>query len=320
MANPLQFDSFRPLSPECVHCEELLADAVDDLLSPADRVFFDRHLATCAHCTQAFADASRGAAWLDMLKSPRPEPSAQLLERILMRTTGAQDLGSQARDTVPYSASLPGYTPADVATAIPLEPGYAVPPRPAATPNVLPFVPRAPRFMPAFNRLLFEPRLAMTAAMAFFSIALTLNLTGVRLNQLKAEDLQPSHLRRSYYEAQASVARHYEGLRVVQTVEARVDDLRQNKQDDRTGPETGLPGRSEPSPAPAPAPSRTPVEPAQPVPVPSSPTPNGVSRRSQPMALPRFFTVSDRESYRTLDRKLVPAFFAPPTRKEGGLA
>ena len=314
MANPLQFESSRPLPPECVHCEELLADAVDslsspDLLTPGDRAFFDRHLATCAHCTQAFADASRGAAWLDMLKSPRPEPSAQLLDRILMQTTGALNAGSLT-ETVSQVAVIPVYDPIEFDPATPVWPGYPVPSRPVAAPNVLPFVPRAPRFMPAFNRFLFEPRLAMTAAMAFFSIALTLNLTGVRLNQLHAEDLRPSHLRRSYYEAQASVARHYEGLRVVQTVEARVDDLRQDNRDDTASPEPGRP--TDAAPAPAPAPTRKP----EPAPVPSAPTPNGTSRESQPFARPRFFSVSNRD----LDRKPVHLISAPPTRKEGGLA
>ncbi len=327
MANPLHFDSFRPLPPECVHCEELLADAVDDLLSAADRAFFNRHLSTCAHCTQAFADASRGAAWLDMLKSPRPAPSAQLLERILMQTTGAQDVGSPAAEMVPHIAALPGFLPADLNpaefdSAGTFQPGYPVPARPAAAPNVLPFVPRAPRFLPAFNRFLFEPRLAMTAAMAFFSIALTLNLTGVRLNQLHAEDLQPSHLRRSYYEAQASVARHYEGLRVVQTMEARVDDLRQNNQDDSAGPEAGRPGEAAPGTGPAarpnavPAPSRKQAEPAPSAPTPSSPNPNGSSRESKPFARPRFFTVLDREP----NVEPAPAASAAPNHKEGGLA
>ena len=41
-----------------------------------------------------------------------------------------------------------------------------------------------PGFMGRIRRFA-EPRLLMTAAMAFFSIALTLNLTGVRLTDLR---------------------------------------------------------------------------------------------------------------------------------------
>jgi hypothetical protein len=44
--------------------------------------------------------------------------------------------------------------------------------------------------LPAVRQVL-EPRLMMTAAMAFFSIALTLNLTGIKLTELRAADFQP---------------------------------------------------------------------------------------------------------------------------------
>jgi len=54
----------------------------------------------------------------------------------------------------------------------------------------------------------------MTAAMAFFSIALTMNLTGVHPLSLRASDLRPSALKRSFTDADARVVRYYEGLRV----------------------------------------------------------------------------------------------------------
>ena len=227
MANPIQFDRFKPSArPECMRCEELLADAVDEVLSPADQVFFDCHLAGCTDCMTALADARRGAAWLEMLKLPRPEPSAQLMERILAQTSGAEINGADGPAqliTVPASAGM-------------LEPQY-----PAYAPRILPFRPRLPLLEPQRDRLsrvLFEPRLAMTAAMAFFSIALTLNLTGIRLDQLHASDLRPDHLKHSYYEATASVARRCEGLRLVHTLESRVDDLREASRDDRDGVDT----------------------------------------------------------------------------------
>ena len=47
-----------------------------------------------------------------------------------------------------------------------------------------------PGFMASIRRFA-EPRLLMTAAMAFFSIALTLNLTGVRLSAVRLADLRP---------------------------------------------------------------------------------------------------------------------------------
>ena len=146
MAEHYKFEMHNWRSPQCMACEEMLADALDETLGEPDRVWFDRHMSTCTECSQRLADAQRGAAWLEMLKSPRPEPSAALMERILAQTSEAP------------AALLPSI------------------PQPAPA-RILPF--RIP--LPRFNTWL-EPRLAMTAAMAFFSVALTLNLSGVKLN------------------------------------------------------------------------------------------------------------------------------------------
>jgi hypothetical protein len=82
---------------------------------------------------------------------------------------------------------------------------------------------------------MMQPRLAMTAAMAFFSITLTLNLTGIHLSELKASDLSPSNLKHSFYHANASVVRYYDNLRVVYELESRVNELKQSG-DDETRP------------------------------------------------------------------------------------
>ena len=76
-----------------------------------------------------------------------------------------------------------------------------------------------------------QPRLAMTAAMAFFSITLTLNLTGVHLSDLRAADLTPSNLKHSFYHANASVVRYYTNLRVVYELESRVNEIKRNDDD-----------------------------------------------------------------------------------------
>ncbi len=72
----------------------------------------------------------------------------------------------------------------------------------------------------------------MTAAMAFFSIALTLNLTGIKLTELRAADLRPSRLRatltRQYYSTNEQVMKYYENLRLVYEMEARVRELRRS--------------------------------------------------------------------------------------------
>jgi hypothetical protein len=64
--------------------------------------------------------------------------------------------------------------------------------------------------------------------MAFFSVALTLNLTGVRLNEVHASALKPQNLRRSFFALEASAVRSYDNLRMVHVLESRVDALRED--------------------------------------------------------------------------------------------
>jgi hypothetical protein len=94
---------------------------------------------------------------------------------------------------------------------------------------------------------MLQPRLAMTAAMAFFSIALTMNLTGVRLSQLHASDLKPSSILRSCYEAKAKVVRYSDNLRVVYELESRVRDLQRSSDDDGSGSTSTPSNQSDPA-------------------------------------------------------------------------
>lgn len=220
MAKKFHFDEFggrgndRERVPQCLACEEMLADALDGSLEAGDQAWFDGHVSTCSRCSEMLADAQRGAAWLEMLKTPRPQPSARLIERIMAETAGAEGvLGQTGQQPLMVPAMAPSVLPLGV-------PG-----------NLIEFRPRSSR-MPAWAQLpsrgvMFEPRLALTAAMAFFSIALTLNLTGVQLNRLHASDFNPSNLKRTYYTANAQAARYYDNLRVVHVLESRVEDLRE---------------------------------------------------------------------------------------------
>ncbi len=75
----------------------------------------------------------------------------------------------------------------------------------------------------------------MTAAMAFFSIALTLNLTGVRLSDLRLSDLRPTAIR-SFMERRLTMAstpiiRYYDHLRLVYEVQSRMRELRRTTQE-----------------------------------------------------------------------------------------
>ena len=220
---------------DCARFEAMLADAVDGLLSPGDQAALDEHLLTCASCGVSLAGTREGADWLVVLRLVPPEPPASLVDRILAETsvrTAAEGEALRAeRRSQADSLSL-------LSPAAPAEP---LSERESATlPGaVLPFRSRLVRKLRPVPHMLLQPRLVMTAAMAFFSIALTLNLTGIHLNDLHASDLSPSSLRRSFYMANAHVARYYDNLRVVYELESRVHDLQRSGD---AGPGSDQPG------------------------------------------------------------------------------
>jgi hypothetical protein len=181
----------------------MLTDAIDGALTPEQQARFDMHLLGCVDCALSYEDAQRGAAWLEMLKSDRPEPTVDLMARILEQTSG------------PAYAQQPAY----IANVVPINQPVAA--RWSTKLGSL-FHPKG------IGQVFLQPRLAMTAAMAFFSIALTLNLTGVHLSELKASDLTPGSLKRSFYQTNARVIRYYDNLRVVYELESRVREIRQN--------------------------------------------------------------------------------------------
>ena len=240
-----QFGSAKPSRSgegmSCAECEAMLTDFIDGTLPPKDRIAFDLHMAACTECSQMLADAQRGAALLEMLKSPRPEPAASLIERIMAQTCGVPDgiAGPAAGGTASGVLGLSGVSNVDGAVAgvetivLPSVDGIISLPA-AATGTLLPFRARsASKFsVQTITRTMMQPRLAMTAAMAFFSIALTMNLTGVHLSELKASDLKPSSIRRTFYQADASLVRYYDNLRVVYELESRVSDLKQSSESD----------------------------------------------------------------------------------------
>jgi hypothetical protein len=225
----------------------MLTDVLDGSLSAADQATFDLHLVGCTSCTNMLADAKRGAAWMEMLKSPRPEPPSTLLERIIAQTSGQADKEREAKaaiilgptDFLRTPVPRPPNTLLGLPTLVPSPASAAIPYSPT---NVLPFRTRITSGLRSFGQTMLQPRLAMTAAMAFFSIALTMNLTGVRLSQLHASDLKPSSILRSCYEAKARVVRYSDNLRVVYELESRVRDLQRSSDDDGSTGSTGSGG------------------------------------------------------------------------------
>ena len=240
-----QFGSAKPTQSgdpqHCAQCEAMLTDALDGTLSAADQAAFDLHLISCGPCSTMMADAQRGAAWLEMLKSPRPEPPSTLLDRILAQTSGQTNSATSAK-TTPLPA--PFLVPSNTLLGRPVaDSGISLSASSAS--NVIPFRSRFAAFnLRSIGHTLLQPRLAMTAAMAFFSIALTLNLTGVHISELRASDLRPSSLKRSFYEANAHVVRYYDNLRVVYELESRVHDLQSASDSDS---DTATPAAAAPS-------------------------------------------------------------------------
>jgi hypothetical protein len=230
-----QFGSAKPGLPSnpqhCAQCEAMLADALDGTLSTADRATFDLHLVGCPGCASLLADAQRGAAWMEMLKSPRPEPPAALLERILAQTSNKSTIILGPTD---YLRTPPVRVPNTLLGRPTLAPS-TLPSAAFAPANVLPFRSRLTIGLRSLGHTMLQPRLAMTAAMAFFSIALTLNLTGVQISKLRASDLKPSSILRAGYETKGRIVRNLDNLRVVYELESRVRDL-QRSSDDSNSP------------------------------------------------------------------------------------
>jgi anti-sigma factor RsiW len=208
-----QFEGFEGRSTACSVCEAMLPEAVDGMLSETEQSAFDKHVAGCVECARELAEARRGAAWLSMLKSQAPEPPAGLLAKILAETTGA------AQHHVIPTAAPAAFIPARPAPAVvELQKGFA---------DQRPSLRKLWDGFLATNsaRIMFQPRLAMTAAMAFFSIALTLNLTGVRLRDLRASNFTPSALKRTVADMDASATRRFQNNRAVYQVESRLSEL-----------------------------------------------------------------------------------------------
>jgi hypothetical protein len=245
-----QFGSVKPgqgSNPQhCAQCEAMLSDALDGTLSAADQATFDLHMVGCSSCSTMLADAQRGAAWMELLKSPRPEPPTTLLERIIAQTSG--QTASEAKPPIVLGSTDRLRTPNTLLGQPSLVPSSAT--QPAFPRNVIPFRTRVTHGFRSLGQTMLQPRLAMTAAMAFFSIALTLNLTGVRLTDLRASDFKPSSIMRTASQAKTRVVQYTDNLRVVYELKSRVRDLQRSSDD--TGSTTTPAPKNDPAANPKP--------------------------------------------------------------------
>ncbi|MFP5227285.1 MAG: zf-HC2 domain-containing protein [Acidobacteriota bacterium] len=180
----------------CEDWEALLTDALDGLLPPAQAAAFHLHAESCANCSDLFAHVKQGQEWLTYLHE-EPEIPSGLVGKIVEKTLGAGAV------PLPVVAAAAGTGNGAVAMAMP------------------------------WRRSFHETRLLMTVAMAFFSLALTLNLvTGGHLTSLRLADLKPSQIgntiSREFYGTQKQVVQYYHNLRFVYELQARMRELRRD--------------------------------------------------------------------------------------------
>jgi hypothetical protein len=220
MAEREQIRANIPNSPACGQWETLLADALDGLLLPEDEKTFSEHMASCAACAELFEQAGRGREWLEFL-APEPEIPVHLLDKIL---AGTGKMGKLERGELALAGGP------DVGNLIAMPPVW-----------------QRPGFSGRMRRFA-EPRLMMTAAMAFFSIALTLSMVGARMN-LRLSDLRPTTVRsvveKRIMTASTPLIRYYDHLRFVYEVESRMRELRkttESEQDQQPGQTRTQPG------------------------------------------------------------------------------
>jgi hypothetical protein len=187
----------------CDDWEAMLTDALDGQLGARDLAAFDAHAAGCAGCADLLAHTRQGQEWLVYLHG-EPEVPPALVSRILDRTTGA------------------GAIPIPVIAGAALGTGAAA----AAI---------------ARPRSFHETRLLMTVAMAFFSIAVTLNMAGVKLTSLRLADLRPASignsLSRQFYETRAQISKFYNNARFVYQLESKMRELRRDSETTQPAPQ-----------------------------------------------------------------------------------
>lgn len=175
-------------NPVCAEMAGRIADALDGTSSPAALGEVRSHLAACRDCERLYGLARRGKDWLDGVEDV--EPPATLVHNILAATTFAR----------------------------------------AAATSAVPRPRRAP-WAEAWSMVVStfrQPRLVMTAAMAFFSLSMLANVTGATVDDLGG--LRPRTLSRrfslQYHETTAGVTRYYENNRFLRELRGGLQELR----------------------------------------------------------------------------------------------
>jgi hypothetical protein len=193
----------------CHEFDALLADALDGVMAGQELAEFRAHAEACQNCGPLFTEAQAGMQWLRRLEPV--EPPANLVHNILAATTMRAATAVVSGDVEERRSWLR-----------------------RASDWVSPTI--APFFVTAM-----QPRYAMTAAAAFFSITMLLNFAGFRLKDLRRLDLRPSAISTSaslqYHETTAKVVKYYENMRIVYLLQSQWEQLKRNSGNEESEPE-----------------------------------------------------------------------------------
>ena len=175
---------------QCSEFDALLSQAIDGTLSGERLQAFEVHGRECRMCGPLLQDAEAGRGWLKSLEEV--EPPEQLVANILLQTTGLAPGRAGARAT--WGERIGRWIDSVISPVV------------------------------AVAR---QPRFAMSFGMAFFTLSVTLSISGVRLSDIRHLDLRPSAIRRTYYETTGRVVKYYENIRFVYEIESRVRQFKQ---------------------------------------------------------------------------------------------
>jgi len=183
----------------CTEFEALLADALDQALAPQQQVAFDAHAAACAACGPMYAEVAAGLKWLQRLEEV--EPPRHLVHNIMVATTGAASevAAAERKSGLGRLAAW-------------------------AAPWTKPVV-----------QAVWQPRFAMSTAMAFFSISLLLTAAGIDVREVATLDVSPSAVRERvaerYHSTAASIVKYYDNMRLVYEIESFARQIRQSTEE-----------------------------------------------------------------------------------------
>jgi Putative zinc-finger len=184
---------------QCAEFDALLSQAIDGTLSGERLTAFEAHGRVCQVCGPLLQESEAGHGWLKSLAEV--EPPADLVTNVLLRTTGVLTSRSHAH----------AHSPARPTTV-------------TWTDRVREWGEMIYSPVVAAAR---QPRFAMSFGMAFFTLSVTLGISGVRVSDLRHVDLRPSAVRRNYYETSGRVVKYYENIRFVYEIQARVRQFKE---------------------------------------------------------------------------------------------